>query len=117
MLPDYAPPSGQRAHVAAALGPLLVLLGFTLIITRLIEPDTGFALFAACTVWVAYEMHVYQRRIDAFNADYVARHLAWRSPASLQALVGAPDAHGPTREFVERFVQGGRVWRPDGPTL
>jgi hypothetical protein len=116
-LPDYEPPCAQRAHVAAAGGPLLVLLAFTLVVTRLIDVDTAFAVLAACTVWVAWEMHDYQRRIDGFNADYVERHLAWRSSDSLERLVAAPDGHGPTREFVQRFLRAGRVLRRDGQAI
>jgi hypothetical protein len=116
-LPDYDPPCARRAHVAAAGGPLLVLLTFTLVVTRLIDADTALATLAACTVWVAWEMHDYQRRIDDFNADYVERHLAWRSSESLERLADAADAHGPTREFVRRFLRAGRVLRRDGQAV
>mgnify|MGYP002134177033 CR=1 FL=1 len=34
-------------------------------IIGLIEPDTGVAVFAACTAWVVYEMYRYQDRLDA----------------------------------------------------
>jgi hypothetical protein len=116
-LPDYAPPCDQRASVAAGLSPLFVLLAFTLLVSRAIEPDTGFAVFLACTVWVCYEMHDYQRRIDAFNAEYVERHLVWRSSATLEALVAEPNAHAPTREFVQRFLAAGRVVLRDGQSV
>jgi hypothetical protein len=62
-------------------------------------------------------MHDYQRRIDGFNAEYVARHLAWRSSATLAALVAAADTHPPTREFVRRFLDAGRVVRRDGQSV
>ena len=116
-LPDYEPPSDQRAGVAAGLAPLFVLLAFTLLVSRVIEPDTGFAVFLACTVWVVYEMHDHQRSIDAFNAEYVASHLAWRSSATLEALVAGADAHAPTREFVRRFLSAGRVVLRDGQSV
>lgn len=110
-LPEYHPPSAQRANVAVGLAPILVLLAFTLIVTRLIDPDTGFAIFAACTVWVGYEMHAYQGDIDTYNERYVTRHLAWRSLAHLQELVDDPRTPGATRAFVLRFVQTGRALR------
>ncbi len=55
----------QRASVAVGLAPLLVLLAFTAVVGGLIEPDTGVAIFAACTAWVVYEMYRYQDRLDA----------------------------------------------------
>lgn len=55
----------QRASVAVGLAPLLVLLAFTAVVGGLIEPDTGVAVFAACTAWVVYEMYRYQDRLDA----------------------------------------------------
>jgi hypothetical protein len=116
-LPDYDPPSDRRAGVAAGLAPLFVLLAFTLLVSRVIDPDTGFAVFLACTVWVAYEMHDHQRRIDAFNAEYVASHLAWRSSAALEALVAGAEVHAPTREFVQRFLSAGRVLLRDGQSV
>jgi len=113
-LPDYAPPNTQRALVAVALAPLIVLLAFTLIVTRLIDPDTGFAWFAACSIWVIYEMHDYQRTIDAYNARYVAAHLAWRSSPALRALLAIEGTSAPTRDFVRRFLDAGRVLLRDG---
>jgi hypothetical protein len=54
----------QRASVAVGIAPLLVLLAFTAVVSGLIEPDTGVAIFAACTAWVVYEMYRYQDRLD-----------------------------------------------------
>jgi len=54
----------QRASIAVGLAPLLVLLAFTAVVSGLIEPDTGVAVFAACTAWVVYEMYRYQDRLD-----------------------------------------------------
>lgn len=114
-LPEYSPPHMQRTYLAVALAPLLVLLTFTLIVARLIDPDTGFAIFLACTIWIVHEMHDYQRTIDSYNAKYVNAHLVWRSSEALLAWVGTEGAHGPTREFVRRFVSAGRVLMRDGP--
>ena len=55
----------QRASIAVGLAPLLVLLAFTAVVSGLIEPDTGVAIFAACTAWVVYEMYRYQDRLDS----------------------------------------------------
>ncbi|MBL8308559.1 MAG: hypothetical protein JNM33_17830 [Rubrivivax sp.] len=61
----------QRASVAVGVAPLLVLLAFTAVVSGLIDPDLGVAIFAACTAWVVYEMYRYQDRLDA-AADEVA---------------------------------------------
>jgi hypothetical protein len=114
LLPRYDPPDARRACVAVGFGPLLILLGFTLLVARVIEPDTTFALFLACVVWVLWEMHDFQRATDRYNAEYAERHLRWRSSEALLALVAAEGMHEPTREFVLRFVEGGRVVRADG---
>jgi multisubunit Na+/H+ antiporter MnhB subunit len=114
LLPEYSPPNAQRSALAAGVAPILVLLSFTLIVARLIDADTGFAIFAACTVWVVYEMSVYQRTIDAYNEAYVGRHLAWRTSEALLALAAAPGTHASTRDFVARFVAAQRVLLRDG---
>ncbi len=111
-LPDYQPPHAQRAAIAVGLAPILVLLAFTLIVCGLIEVDTGFAVFAACTAWVVVEMNQYQKSIDGYNEDYVSRHLAWRSSDHLEEA--ASSAAAPTREFVGRFLQAERVLLRDG---
>jgi hypothetical protein len=115
-LPDYAPPLMQRTHLAVAMAPMIVLLTFTLIVVKLVDSDTGFAIFAACTIWIVHEMTDYQRRIDAYNEGYVQSHLAWRSSEALAALVHGDDTHPPTRDFVRRFLDAGRVLRRDGPS-
>jgi len=116
-LPRYAPPLTQRAVVAAGAAPLAVLLAFTLVVTRLIDADTGLAALAASALWVAAEMHAHQRRVDGYNADYVQRHLAWRSSATLHALADRTATDPATRDFVQRYVDAGRRLRPDGPVL
>lgn len=114
-LPAYRPPDMQRANLAAGLAPLLVLLTFTLLVSRVIDADTGFAIFFASTVWIFHEMRVYQKTIDGYNARYVADHLEWRSTAALQTMVaGDTDTDGPTREFVQRFIDAGRQLLQDG---
>lgn len=115
-LPDYTPPDARRANVAVGLSPLIVLIAFTLIVTRLIDVDTGLAIMAACTVWVVWEMHDYQRSIDAYNEQYVESHLLPRSSATLHSLVSTDPVHGPTRAFVMRFLAAGRVLLRDGQT-
>lgn len=117
LLPAYSPPESLQANVAAALAPLAVLLAFTAVVTRLIEVDTGLAVLMACAVWVVVEMHRYQRRIDGYNADYVARHLVCRSTATLQAIADDPRLTAATREFVQRFIDAGGVLLHDGPSF
>lgn len=116
-LPLYAPPGAQRAGVAAGTAPLIVLLAFTLLVTRVIDHEVCFAWFAGCTFWVSYEMVVYQRTIDSYNAEFVRRHLAWRSTDVLRALAGSEGTPEPTREFVLRFLGTNRLLFPERPTL
>ncbi|GEM_PF-1419289 len=116
-LPDYDPPNTQRAEVATALAPMFVLLGFVLIVSRLIEPDVGLAGFLACTVWVVHEMSVYQRMIDGYNADYVDRQLSCRSVETLEALARAETTSPATRDFLLRYVSAGQVLLRDGQSV
>lgn len=116
-LPTYSPPDSPRTCLAVALAPLLVLVAFTAVVTRLVEVDTALALLAACTVWVVHEMHGFQKTIDDYNTAYVTRHLAWRTPATLAALAGDDRLAAPTRDFVQQYVDAGRVLLRDGQTL
>jgi len=99
-LPEYKPPHAQRAPVAVGVAPILALLALTLIVCGLIDADTGFAVLAACAL---VHLHQFQRSIDRYNEDYVDRHLAWRSPATLREAIATAPA--PTRDFVGRFLQ------------
>lgn len=116
-LPDYTPPAARRAALAAGLAPILVLLSFTLIVSGVIQPDIGFAVFAACVVWVLHEMDAYQSGIDRFNADYVKRHLSWRSSETIESLLQAEGTTPETRAFVQRYVDAGRVVLNDGQVV
>lgn len=116
-LPDYQPPSDQRASLAVGLAPLFVLITFAAIVTRLIDPDTGFAIFVACTLWVVYEMHEYQTAIDDYNQRYIESHLAWRAPATLETIAGDELRPEPTRLFVHRFLASGGEPLRDQPTM
>jgi hypothetical protein len=113
-LAEYRPPDSQRANLAAGVAPLLVLLSFTLLVVRVIEPDTGFAVMIATTIWIFHEMHAYQKAIDGYNARYVADQLVWRPTPALQAMVDDEAVDAPTREFVQRFIDAGRELPPDG---
>jgi hypothetical protein len=113
-LPPYSPPLQRRAGIAAAGAPLLVLLGFTGLVLKLLEPSTVLALFAACTVWVVHEMHGFQASTDRYNRHYAERHLRWRSSEALLALADAPGTPEPTRVFVTRFVHADRQLLRDG---
>jgi hypothetical protein len=116
-LPAYQPPDPSRAGVAAGLAPLLVLLGFVAVVLRWMDPDTGLAALLACALWVAYEMHEYQRGIDRYNADYVRCHLAWRSAATLESMAHAGQLPEPTRCFVRQYLASGCEWQRDRPQL
>jgi hypothetical protein len=117
ILPPYDPPSDRRASVAVGLAPVFVLVVFVLIVAGQIPFDTGFAIFLACTVWVIYEMHDYQRALDDYNLNYVQSHLAWRSSEALEAMADAQDVQPETSAFVHGFVAGGRALLPDQPPL
>jgi hypothetical protein len=116
-LPPYDPPSSQRASVAAGLAPLILLVGFTLVIVQWMDADTWFAHFTACCVWVVHEASAFQRAIDRYNHDYVERHLARRSNGMLRDLVDARGVDPATREFVLDFVAAGRRQRRDGQAV
>ena len=113
-LPDYSPPNEKRAALAVALAPLCVLVVFTLIVLQVIDPDTGIAAFVACTVWVVYEMSVYQRTLDRYNGEYASRHLQWRSQESLVAITVEDHLAPTTRDFVRRYIRADRQVRRDG---
>jgi hypothetical protein len=117
ILPTYEPPSDRRASVAVGLAPVFVLVVFALIVSGLIAFDIGFAIFLACTVWVIYEMHDYQRAIDDYDRQYVDSHLVWRSSEALEAMAGAQDVEPETSDFVRRFIGAGRTLQPEQPRL
>jgi len=104
ILPAYEPPSDRRASLAVGLAPVFVLVVFSLIVSGLIAFDTGVAIFLACTVWVVYEMHDYQRALDEYNQQYVHSNLAWRTADMLEAMAGAADTEPQTSGFVRRFI-------------
>jgi hypothetical protein len=116
-LPEYVPPHAQRAALAVGVAPIGVLLAFTLIVSGLVEVDTGFAVFVACTAWVVYEMHQYQQAIDGYNQSFVDHYLAWRSTATLQELACAAATPPATRDFIAQFLAAERVLLRDGQCL
>lgn len=116
LLPDYTPPNAQRASVAVGVAPLVILVTFTLLVSRLIEADTAFAVFGACTIWVVHEMNVFQRMLDSYNRRYVDRHLSWRSSEALLAMVESDGVHPATRDFVQGFVRAEREFLRAGQT-
>jgi hypothetical protein len=113
-LPDYDPPQHRRAGLAAGLAPLIVLLAFTAIVAGWLAVDTGMGVLLACTVWVVHEMHVFQRAVDAYNAEYVSRHLQWRRDETITELIDSPATSAPARAFATRFLENERVLLADG---
>ncbi len=87
---------------------------FTAIVVQWLAPDIGLAVLAACTLWVAHEMHVFQRAVDAYNADYVRRHLQGRGDDTLATLIDSPATGEPARAFALRFLACDRVLLSDG---
>lgn len=113
-LPAYQPPPAHVAATAAGLGPLGVLLCFTLLVQRWIDGDTALVWLLGLTVWVVVELTRHQRATDRYNAAYVEQHLAWRSAASLQAVVDDEAAHAATRAFVADYLAADRRLLHDG---
>ena len=62
-------PLSQRATLAVALAPVLVLLALTLVIGDLIEPYLGLCGVLLSVAWLVLEMHQYQRAIARREAD------------------------------------------------
>ena len=116
-LPHYAPPPSLQASVAAGLAPLGVLLAFTLLVLRLIDADSALAALLALSVWVAVELHRFQRATDRYNADYAARHLAPRSSQTLRVLAADATLPPDTRAFVQRYVDAGCTVLRDGQVV
>ena len=114
LLPDYVPPDARRAALAAGAAPLVVLVVFVLVVARLMTIPAAFATLTTLTLWVAWELHEFQRRMDAYNRRYTEAHLAWRTSDALLALVDAEGAHVPTRKFVHAYVDAGRRTLRDG---
>lgn len=102
ILPAYEPPSDRRPTLAVSLAPVFVAVLFTLIVSGLIAFDTGVAIFLACTAWVVYELHDYQRAIDDYNQQYVQGHPAWRGHDAL-----AQDTEPAASDFVRSLVGPG----------
>jgi hypothetical protein len=100
--------------LAVGLAPITVLLAFTAIVIGWVAVDIGLATLLACTLWVAYEMRDYQRAVDAYNADYVQRHLQWRRSETIAELIDSPATGEPARAFAVRFLAADRVLLPDG---
>jgi len=113
-LPDYEPPHHRRTALAVGVAPLIVLLVFTGIVVQWVAPDIGLAVLAACTLWVAHEMHGFQRAVDAYNAEYVQRHLQWRGSETIAELMDSPATGEPARAFATRFLANERVLLADG---
>lgn len=79
LVPDFIPPSrfgaaadmvesseqplSQRATLAVALAPVLVLLALTLVIGDLIEPYLGLCGVLLSVAWLVLEMHQVQRAL------------------------------------------------------
>jgi len=99
ILPAYEPPSDRRPTLAVSLAPVFVVVLFTLIVSGLIAFDTGVAIFLACTAWVVYELHDYQRAIDDYNQQYVQGHPAWRGHD-----VPVQDTEAAASDFVRSLI-------------
>lgn len=99
-LPRYEPPCDRHAAVAAGVAPLIVLVGFTAVVSRWMAPDTAAAIGLACIAWVVYELTAFQRRLEDYNRDWTRRHLRGRSPQSLRAWADADETPPATRDFL-----------------
>ena len=62
-------PLSQRATLAVALAPVLVLLALTLVIGDLIEPYLGLCGVLLSVAWLVLEMHQVQRTLARQESD------------------------------------------------
>ena len=62
-------PLSQRATLAVALAPVLVLLALTLVIGDLIEPYLGLCGVLLSVAWLVLEMHQVQRAIGRQESE------------------------------------------------
>jgi hypothetical protein len=69
MLESADQPLSQRATLAVALAPVLVLLALTLVIGDLIEPYLGLCGVLLSVAWLVLEMHQVQRTIARHEAQ------------------------------------------------
>lgn len=116
MPPEYRPPHLRPATMAAGAAPLLVLLAFVLLVGRWVEPDTALTSLAALALWVAVELHRYERGLRDYDRRYAARHLDGQPEPRLRAWAEAPELDAATREVVQRYLEGGGRLTPDaGP--
>ncbi|MEN9891872.1 MAG: hypothetical protein RLY78_2167 [Pseudomonadota bacterium] len=106
MPPEYQPPHLRPATMAAGAAPLLVLLAFVLLIGRWVEPDTALVSLAGLVLWVAVELHRYERGLRDYDRRYAARHLDGQPEPRLQAWARAPELDVATREVVQRYLDG-----------
>lgn len=116
-LPDYDPPAPRRAVAACAGSPLIVLAVFVLLVIRWFDLELAAAWLLGATVWVAWEMHDYQRTLDAYNARYAREHLDGRPLPALRALADDVALGEATRDFVRRYLADGGQLRRDGPSF
>lgn len=116
-LPDYQPPEPGKAVVACAASPLVVLGVFVALVLRWIDLELAAAWLLGATVWVGWEMHDYQRTLDAYNAQYVHEHLRGRPLPALRALADDLALGESTRDFLRRYVAAGGQLRRDGPSF
>lgn len=107
-LPEYQPPEDRAAGTAAGVAPLLVLLAFTGVVLQWLTLPAAAAAMATTALWLATEMHRYQRAVDRYNLDYVHHHLAWRNRHTLAELAQAPQLAPATRDFVRSYLAARR---------
>ena len=112
LFPLYRPPDVRSACSAAGMAPLLVLVTFTLLITKWISVACAASVGVTTTLWLIYEMTRYQHLVDSFPFAFAGRHLRGRSDALLRAFVAETANDEDTRIFIDRYLDAGcRVLR------
>jgi hypothetical protein len=102
--PNYEPPDTSSTEITVGVAPILVLLGFTLIVARLLDPMIGLFGAIVLTVAVIHEMTIYQRVMDAYSFEYGRLHLEGRSTELMHRFVKDDANHLPTRIFIARYI-------------
>lgn len=107
-LPEYSPPPGRDAEIAACVAPLLVLGVFVLAVCGVLGLPAMLALLLSSLGWLVTEMWRFDTAVEAYNIEYAVSFLEPRSTQALERYAADAHTHEKTREFVARYLEAGR---------